>query len=140
MELFLQVFIYVSILDELIMDNILLFHILLVFILSIQVEVTRKIKPTISLGNELYSDRLGMKGAILLWMFFGVASIINSTTICILLGLNIENILFYEATIFTICLFSGFIYLKNPSSFSENVFWFGLLVSYIGQNIVLIYA
>ena len=138
--LFLQVFIYVSILDELILDNILLFHILLVFILSIQVEVTRKIKPTISLGNELYSDRLGMKGAILLWMFFGVASIINSTTICILLGLNIENILFYEATIFTICLFSGFIYLKNPSSFSENVFWFGLLASYIGQNIVLIYA
>ena len=138
--LLLQIFIYVSILDDLILDNILLFHILLVFILSIQVEITRKTKPNTSKGNELYSDRLGMKGAILLWIFFGVGSMVISATICVLLGLNIENILFYETIIFTICFISGLAYLKNTTSFSENVFWCGLLVSYIGQNMILIYV
>ena len=138
--LLLQIFIYVSILDDLILDNILLFHIILVFILSIQVEITRKTKPNTSKGNELYSDRLGMKGAILLWMFFGVGSMVVSTTICVLLGINIRDILLYEAIIYTICFISGFTYLKNPTSFSENIFWFGLLVSYIGQNIILIYV
>ena len=138
--LLLQIFIYVSILDDLILDNILLFHILLVFILSIQVEITRKTKPNTSKGNELYSDRLGMKGAILLWIIFGVGSMIISATICLLLGLNIENILFYETIIFTICFISGLAYLKNPTSFSENVFWCGLLISYIGQNMILIYV
>ena len=138
--LLLQVFIYVSILDNLLLDNILLVHILFVFILSIQVEITRKTKPHISLGNELYSDRLGMKGAILLWNFFGIASIIISMTICMLLGIRIEDILFYELIILAICSLCGIIYLKNQSSFSENVFWFGLLVSYIGQNMILIYV
>ena len=138
--LLLQIFIYVSILDDLILDNILLFHILLVFTLSIQVEITRKTKPNTSRGNELYSDRLGMKGAIMLWMFFGVGSMAISSTICVLLGINIKNILFYEAIIFIICFISGFIYLKNPTSFFENIFWCGLLVSYIGQNLILIYV
>ncbi len=138
--LLLQIFIYVSILDDLILDNILLFHIILVFILSIQVEITRKTKPNTSKGNELYSDRLGIKGAIMLWMFFGVGSMVISSTICVLLGINIKDILFYEAIIFTVCFISGFTYLKNPTSFSENIFWFGLLVSYIGQNIILIYV
>ena len=138
--LLLQIFIYVSILDDLILDNILLFHVLLVFILSIQVEITRKTKPKTSKGNELYSDRLGMKGAILLWNFFGIASIIISMTICMLLGIRIEDILFYELIILAICSLSGIIYLKNQSSFSENFFWFGLLVSYIGQNMILIYV
>ena len=138
--LLLQIFIYVSILDDLILDNILLFHIILVFILSIQVEITRKTKPNTSKGNELYSDRLGIKGAIMLWMFFGVVSMVISATICVLLGINIIDILFYEAIIFTVCFISGFTYLKNPTSFSENIFWFGLLVSYIGQNIILIYV
>ena len=138
--LLLQIFIYVSILDDLILDNTLLFHILLVFILSIQVEITRKTKPNTSKGNELYSDRLGMKGAIMLWMFFGVGSMVVSTTICVLLGINIRDILLYEAIIYTICSISGFTYLKNPTSFSENIFWFGLLVSYIGQNLILIYV
>ena len=138
--LILQIFIYVSILDDLILDNILLFHIILVFILSIQVEITRKTKPNTSKGNELYSDRLGMKGAIMLWMFFGVGSMVISATICVLLGINIIDILFYEAIIFTICFISGSKYLKNPTSFSENIFWCGLLVSYIGQNLILIYV
>ena len=138
--LLLQIFIYVSILDDLILDNILLFHILLVFILSIQVEITRKTKPKPSLGNELYSDRLGMKGAILLWMFFCVGSMVISATICVLLGINIKDVLFYEAIIFTICFISGFTYLKSPTNFSENIFWCGLLVSYIGQNLILIYV
>jgi len=138
--LLLQIFIYVSILDDLILDNILLFHVLLVFILSIQVEITRKTKPKTSKGNELYSDRLGMKGAIMLWMFFGVGSMVISSTICVLLGINVKDILFYEAIIFTICFISGSKYLKNPTSFSENIFWCGLLVSYIGQNLILIYV
>ena len=138
--LLLQIFIYVSILDDLILDNILLFHIILVFILSIQVEITRKTKPNTSKGNELYSDRLGMKGAIMLWMFLGVGSMVISSTICVLLGINVKDILFYEAIIFTICFISGSKYLKNPTSFSENIFWFGLLVSYIGQNLILIYV
>lgn len=138
--LLLQIFIYVSILEDLILDNILLFHILLVFMLSIQVEITRKTKSKTSKGNELYSDRIGMKGAIILWMFFGVGSMVISSTICVLLGINIKDILFYEAIIFTICFISGFIYLKNPTSFSENIFWCGLLVSYIGQNLILIYV
>ena len=138
--LLLQIFIYVSILDDLILDNILLFHVLLVFILSIQVEITRKTKPNTSKGNELYSDRLGMKGAIMLWMFFGVGSMAISSTICVLLGINVKDILFYEAIIFSICFISGSQYLKNPTSFSENIFWCGLLVSYIGQNLILIYV
>lgn len=138
--LLLQIFIYVSILEDLILDNILLFHILLVFMLSIQVEITRKTKSKTSKGNELYSDRIGMKGAIILWMFFGVGSMVISSTICVLLGINIKDILFYEAIIFTICFISGFTYLKNPTSFSENIFWCGLLVSYIGQNLILIYV
>ena len=138
--LLLQIFIYVSILDDMMLDNIILFHILLVFILSIQVEITRKTKPNTSRGNELYSDRLGMKGAIMLWIFFGVGSMVISATICVLLGINIKDILFYEAIILTICFISGLTYLKNATSFSENIFWFGLLVSYIGQNLILIYV
>ena len=138
--LFLQIFIYVSILDSLALDDIVWTHILFVFILSIQVEITRKVKPDISPGNELYSDRLGMGGAIMLWCFFGLASIIISITICGLLGIGLKHILFFEALILLACFFSGLLYLKNETSVYENLFWLGLLVTYIGQNMILTYA
>ena len=138
--LFLQIFIYVSILDSLVLDDIVWAHILFVFILSIQVEITSNVKPDISPGNELYSDRLGMGGAIMLWYFFGLASIIISITICGLLGIGLKHILFFEALILLACFFSGLLYLKNETSVYENLFWLGLLVTYIGQNMILTYA
>ena len=68
--LFLQIFVYVSILNSFQINKTILIHIIFVFLLSIQVEITRKIKPTLSSGNELYSDRLTMKGSLILLVVY----------------------------------------------------------------------
>tara|TARA_S200000501_G_C20806428_1_gene736358 strand:- start:330 stop:1202 length:873 start_codon:yes stop_codon:yes gene_type:complete len=138
--LFLQVFIYVSILNSFKIDRIIFLHILLVFILSIQVEIARKIKPIKSPGNEFYSDHLGMKGAIILWYFFGLLSIIVSIFIGDLLDISRLNIILFESQILIIYFLSGFVFLKYQTKKYENIFWFGLLIAYAGQNMILTYA
>lgn len=138
--LLLQIFIYISILNSFMLSNIVLIHILFVFILSIQVEITRKIKPEKSPGNELYSDRLGMKNSIMLWGFFGILSTLTCIWLASTIDINMNKVIHLELFILFSLIISGYLFLRQKSTKYENIFWFGLFLSYVGQNMILIYA
>ena len=136
----LQIFIYVSIINSLDFTHFIYSHILFVFILSIQVEISRKIKPEISLANELYSDRMGMGRAIILWGVFGIFSIINSAYLAYIIGIQLNTILFLEFIMLTLFFIGGTLYYLKKSLTYENYFLAIMILTYIGQNLFLAYA
>ena len=136
----LQIFIYVSIIDSLDFTHFIYSHILFVFILSIQVEISRKIKPEKSLANDLYSDRMGMGRAILLWGVFGIFSIINSAYLAYIIGIQLNTILFLEFIMLLLFLIGGTLYYLKKSLTYENYFLATMILTYLGQNLFLAYA
>jgi hypothetical protein len=138
--LILQIFVYCSLINAFDLTPTMWLHIAFVFILSLQVEVTRKIKPIRTLGNDQYSDRMGMGNAIILWALLGLlafatyfllaSAFCDDMSIALLVG---SMLLFYM-------LLTGYIYWKKRSEAYENLFWTGMIVAYVGQNIVLAYA
>jgi hypothetical protein len=91
-----QIIIYGSIINSLDFTPFIYSHILFVFILSIQVEKSRKINPELILANDLYSDRMGMGRSIILWGFFGIFSILDSAYLAYLPGPQLNTILLLE--------------------------------------------
>ena len=136
----LQIFIYVSIINSLDFTHFIYSHILFVFILSIQVEISRKIKPEISLANDLYSDRIGMGRSIILWGVFGIFSIINSAYLAYIIGIQLNTILFLEFIMLTLFFIGGTLYYLKKSLTYENYFLAIMILTYIGQNLFLAYA
>ena len=136
----LQIFIYVSIINSLEFTHFIYSHILFVFILSIQVEISRKIKPEISLANDLYSDRMGMGRSIILWGVFGIFSIINSAYLAYIIGIQLNTILFLEFIMLTLFFIGGTLYYLKKSLTYENYFLAIMILTYIGQNLFLAYA
>ena len=136
----LQIFIYVSIINSLDFTHFIYSHILFVFILSIQVEISRKIKPEISLANDLYSDRMGMGRSIILWGVFGIFSIINSAYLAYIIGIQLNTILFLEIIMLTLFFIGGTLYYLKKSLTYENYFLAIMILTYIGQNLFLAYA
>jgi len=136
----LQIFIYVSIINSLDFTHFIYSHILFVFILSIQVEISRKIKPEISLANDLYSDRMGMGRSIILWGVFGIFSIINSAYLAYIIGIQLNTILFLEFIMLTLFFIGGALYYLKKSLTYENYFLAIMILTYIGQNLFLAYA
>ena len=136
----LQIFIYVSIIDSLDFTHFIYSHILFVFILSIQVEISRKIKPEKSLANDLYSDRMGMGRAILLWGVFGIFSIINSAYLAYIIGIQLNTILFLEFIMLLLFFIGGTLYYLKKSLTYENYFLATMILTYLGQNLFLAYA
>jgi hypothetical protein len=136
----LQIFIYVSIINSLDFTHFIYSHILFVFILSIQVEISRKIKPEISLANDLYSDRMGMGRSIILWGVFGIFSIINSAYLAYIIGIQLNTILFLEFIMLTLFFIGGTLYYLKKSLTYENYFLAIMILTYIGQNLFLAYA
>ena len=136
----LQIFIYVSIINSLDFTHFIYSHILFVFILSIQVEISRKIKPEISLANDFYSDRMGMGRSIILWGVFGIFSIINSAYLAYIIGIQLNTILFLEFIMLTLFFIGGTLYYLKKSLTYENYFLAIMILTYIGQNLFLAYA
>lgn len=136
----LQIFIYVTIINSLDFTHFIYSHILFVFILSIQVEISRKIKPEISLANDLYSDRMGMGRSIILWGVFGIFSIINSAYLAYIIGIQLNTILFLEFIMLTLFFIGGTLYYLKKSLTYENYFLAIMILTYIGQNLFLAYA
>ena len=136
----LQIFIYVSIIDSLDFTHFIYSHILFVFILSIQVEISRKIKPEKSLANDLYSDRMGMGRAILLWGVFGIFSILNSAYLAYIIGIQPNTILFLEFIMLLLFFIGGTLYYLKKSLTYENYFLATMILTYLGQNLFLAYA
>ena len=136
----LQIFIYVTIINSLDFTHFIYSHILFVFILSIQVEISRKIKPEISLANDLYSDRMGMGRSIILWGVFGIFSIINSAYLAYIIGIQLNIILFLEFIMLIFIFIGGTLYYLKKSLTYENYFLAIMILTYIGQNLFLAYA
>lgn len=136
----LQIFIYVTIINSLDFTHFIYSHILFVFILSIQVEISRKIKPELSLANDLYSDRMGMGRSIILWGVFGIFSIINSAYLAYIIGIQLNTILFLEFIMLTLFFIGGTLYYLKKSLTYENYFLAIMILTYIGQNLFLAYA
>ena len=136
----LQIFIYVSIINSLDFTHFIYSHILFVFILSIQVEISRKIKPELSLANDLYSDRMGMGRSIILWGVFGIFSIINSAYLAYIIGIQLNTILFVEFIMLILFFIGGTLYYLKKSLTYENYFLAIMILTYIGQNLFLAYA
>lgn len=136
----LQIFIYVSIIDSLDFTHFIYSHILFVFILSIQVEISRKIKPEKSLANDLYSDRMGMGRSILLWSVFGIFSILNSAYLAYIIGIQLNTILFLEFLMLLLFFIGGTLYYLKKSLTYENYFLATMILTYLGQNLFLAYA
>ena len=136
----LQIFIYVSIIDSLDFTHFIYSHILFVFILSIQVEISRKIKPEISLANDLYSDRMGMGRSILLWGVFGIFSILNSAYLAYIISIQLNTILFLEFIMLLLFFIGGTLYYLKKSLTYENYFLATMILTYLGQNLFLAYA
>tara|TARA_B100001765_G_scaffold211359_1_gene173793 strand:- start:279 stop:1151 length:873 start_codon:yes stop_codon:yes gene_type:complete len=136
----LQIFIYVSIIDSLDFTHFIYSHILFVFILSIQVEISRKIKPEKSLANDLYSDRMGMGRSILLWGVFGIFSILNSAYLAYIIGIQPNTILFLEFIMLLLFFIGGTLYYLKKSLTYENYFLATMILTYLGQNLFLAYA
>ena len=136
----LQIFIYVTIINSLDFTHFIYSHILFVFILSIQVEISRKIKPELSLANDLYSDRMGMGRSIILWGVFGIFSIINSAYLAYIIGIQLNTILFVEFIMLILFFIGGTLYYLKKSLTYENYFLAIMILTYIGQNLFLAYA
>ena len=136
----LQIFIYVTIINSLDFTHFIYSHILFVFILSIQVEISRKIKPEISLANDFYSDRMGMGRSIILWGVFGIFSIINSAYLAYIIGIQLNTILFVEFIMLILFFIGGTLYYLKKSLTYENYFLAIMILTYIGQNLFLAYA
>lgn len=138
--LLLQSFMYFSIMNTFILKPIMWLHIAFVFILSLQVEVTRKIQPNKTTALDTYSDRLGMGGALILWAALGLISLylfsilaseltistftINAALICFVAGLAVGGGTYY--------------YVKSKSA--EGLFWLCVILTYVGQNLVMTYG
>ena len=138
--LLLQIFVYVSILNSFQINKTILIHIIFVFLLSIQVEITRKIKPTLSPGNELYSDRLTMKGSLILWSISGTLCGFVCVWLSSLIQIDIFKTIVFVITIQSFSFLTGYLFYSYKNSKFENLFWLGLISSYVLQNVILIYG
>ena len=138
--LLLQIFVYVSILNSFQINKTILIHIIFVFLLSIQVEITRKIKPTLSPGNELYSDRLTMKGSLILWSISGTLCGFVCVWLSSLIQIDIFKTIIFVIIIQSFSFLTGYLFYSYKNSKFENLFWLGLISSYVLQNVILIYG
>lgn len=135
----LQIFVYLA-LGVRDFDALVVIHILLVFILSLQTEVTRKIKPVAQSSMDNYSDRLGMKGALILWFFFGLMALTVAIFMADLLNIPALSIFAFELFLLPIALFGAIQYYRKADVQSENIFWLSFILFYIGQNLMLFYG
>jgi len=138
--LMLQVFVYLSLLNEFEMNQMIWIHVAFVFALSLQVEVTRKIKPKKSAANDLYSDRMGMNGAFILWLGLGGLCIAISSYLAQAMDID-STLIFIAAAVWLSSMILGLVYYqRKKTQTAENLFWLALIFSYVGQNLLLAYG
>lgn len=135
----LQIFVYLLLGVE-DFDQLILIHILLVFTLSLQTEVTRKVKAEKHVSMDNYSDRLGMKGALFLWLLFAVLSALTAAMMADMLGVDLVLLVLLEVLFVSICTFGAVYYYKKKSDSAENLFWLCFILFYIAQNLMITYA
>ena len=136
----LQIFVYAAALGSLEISLPIWTHVAFVFALSLQIEVTRKIKVNRSPGNDMYSDRLGMKGALILWGFIGLMCVTLSSILMNMLGVALLWVLVLGGTWTAVMLLGAMAYGISKKESLENLFWAATIGVYIGQNIAIAYA
>ncbi|MCO4806654.1 MAG: hypothetical protein KC456_08675 [Flavobacteriales bacterium] len=136
----LQVFIYLSLLDSFEMRPIIWLHVAFVFGLSLQVEVTRKVKVAKTKAMDLYSDRMGMGGSIILWLVLGLVCNLIFGVLGVSMGVGPIIILSAMGCLFLIQVTGALLYFKSKKESYENLFWLAMISTYVGQNLVLAYG
>jgi 4-hydroxybenzoate polyprenyltransferase len=121
-------------------DQLIIVHVLLVFLLSLQTEVTRKVKAKKYASMDNYSDRLGMKGALLLWFIFALLSTITAFAMGQLLQIDLSLLISLESLFIGLCLLGVLFYAKKANEKGENIFWLCFILFYVGQNLMLTYG
>lgn len=135
---FLQVFIYFALQPFQPFDQLIWVHIAFVFVLSLQIEVTRKIHHQKYPANDQYSDRLGVTKSLLLWLFFGLLGVVLSFYLATMLHVETQTLWAVEGIVVFVLLVGALIFNKKSSA--ENLFWLCSISSYIGQNLLLAYG
>ena len=135
----LQIFIYLLLGVE-DFDQLILIHILLVFILSLQTEVTRKVKAEKHESMDNYSDRLGMKGSLILWFIFALLSAFAAAVMAYMLGIDPILLTTLEIIFIFICLYGAIHYFNKKNDKAENIFWLCFILFYVAQNLMITYA
>ena len=138
--LVLQAYVYISLIDSLHLSPLILVHIAFVFVLSLQVEVTRKIKVNISPANDLYSDRMGMGKALLLWYALGLLGLLFFGMLATMMEVG-RVLIYLGIAAALLVLLAGALpyYLKRDPGY-EKWFWAAMIGSYVGLNLVLAYG
>lgn len=135
--LVLQTVVYVILLGSLQFDLLIWLHILLVFVLSMHAEWTRKVFPIHQEGRDSYSDRLGFVPALKGWFVFGIL-VIGAAT---LLGYNllgeIQLFLLVQVALFAVLILGMSFYKKFPNKSGEAIFWLSFLILYLTENVCL---
>lgn len=138
--LVLQVYIYMAVLDTWELSPLMWLHVSLVFGLSIQIEVGRKIKPVVSVANDLYSDRLRMRGALWLWWIVGALCIVISMLLGIDLGISETLMIGASVCWLSVLAAGGWWYHHSKDVKLEGLFWLSMILVYVGQNLLLAYG
>lgn len=138
--LLLQSFMYFSIMNIFTLKPIMWLHIGFVFVLSLQIEVTRKIQPEKTPAFDTYSDRLGMIGALLLWGVLGIIALILFSILASELYISDFSINITLISCFVLLSLGAVAYYFLKSKSAEGLFWLTVIMTYIGQNLVLIYG
>ena len=111
-----------------------------VFGLSLQVEVTRKVKVAKTKAMDLYSDRMGMGGSIILWLVLGLVCNLIFGVLGVSMGVGPIIILSAMGCLFLIQVTGALLYFKSKKESYENLFWLAMISTYVGQNLVLAYG
>jgi len=138
--LILQTFIYMSLMQSFRLTSIMWLHIAFVFVLSLQVEVTRKIKTEPTLGNDQYSDRLGMNGSLTLWFMLGVLAVVLFSAVAHFFQINVMLIINAAFISLVVMIAGAIFYSKMRNKLGESIFWLAMILAYVGQNCVLAYG
>lgn len=138
--LVLQTFIYLSLMQTLRLTSLMWLHIAFVFVLSLQVEVTRKIKTEPTNGNDQYSDRMGMNGSLTLWFILGVLAVILFSAVAHFFQIEPSIITAAALLSLTIMATGAIFYSRVNRQIGESIFWLAMIVAYVGQNCVLAYG
>lgn len=138
--LLLQSFMYFSVMNTFTLEPIMWLHIGFVFLLSLQVELTRKIQPEKTPAFDTYSDRLGMRRALLLWGAVGMTALSVFRILAKELSISVFTINIALICCVVLLSLGGGAYYFLKSKSAEGLFWLTVIMTYIGQNLVMIYG
>ncbi len=131
----LQFVIYTLLRWNLSMSPIIWWHLAAIFLLSLLLEVMRKVKlpSEETAGKDTYSDHLGFKGSILFINIVMAATLVSLNSIRGIIGGSI----LFPAVIFMICIAASVLHSRVRKSASEKLLFLSVLVYYCTINLAI---